>query len=181
VWLLGALLVSWVERDYMDRLGWDVWPSGLALGPQGWLQILVFLTFAAAMIVFAFAVRALALPRLGRWGSRVLLVAALITPLLAFRTDPPGDPMTWHGALHATGYVVLMLGLLASYALLLPGILRRARGRQWGWAALALLLVPPGFLMPTSTGTSGYLFFAVPFVPLAAAALMLITRIAQVD
>jgi hypothetical protein len=46
VFLVGAGLMSFAEQDFMDRdLGWDVWPSGLALGPHGWGQVVVFVLF----------------------------------------------------------------------------------------------------------------------------------------
>lgn len=173
VWLLGALAMSWLERDFMAGLGWDVWPSGLALGPWGWLQIVVFLVFAATLIGYAWSLRGVELPRVARWGSRILLAGAVISPLLAFRTDPPDHGVTWHGALHATGYLAMMLGLLVSLLLLLPFAVRRAGARQWAVAALALLLLPPAALMPPEAGAGQYLFFAVPMTLLSVQSLLL--------
>lgn len=173
VWLLGALSMSRVERGFMGGLGWDVWPSGLALGPWGWLQVVVFLAFAAALITFAWTLVRIELPRVARWGSRVLFVGAVISPLLAFRTDPPGHTTTWHGALHAVGYLAMMLGVLVSLLLVLPVAVRRAEPRQWAVAALALLLLPPAALMPEEAGSGQYLFFAVPMVLLSVESLLL--------
>jgi hypothetical protein len=173
VWLLGALSMSRLERGFMDGLGWDVWPSGLALGPWGWIQIVVFLAFAVALIAYAWTLVRIPLPRVSRWGSRILLVGAVISPLLAFRTDPPGHGTTWHGALHATGYLAMMLGILVSLMLVLPVAIRRAGPRQWAVAALALLLLPPAALMPEEAGAGQYLFFAVPMVLLSLESLLL--------
>ena len=178
VWLLGALLASLLQRDFMDRLGWDVWPSGLALGPWGWLQAAVFLAFSAALLAFGVELRGLPLSAPGRWGSRLLLMAAAASLLLVFRTDPPGQPTTWHGALHAAGYLVMMPGLVVSLLLVLPGVVRRTRPRHWPVAALSLLLLPPALAMPTAAGRNSYLFFAVPFVALAAEALLLASAVA---
>lgn len=176
VWLGGAVAMSYDERAFMNRLGWDVWPSGLALGPDGWVQILIFLTFAALYIAFALSVRVVATwSRLARLGGRLLLGLACVTPLLAFRTDPPTHDITWHGALHATGYVGLMLSLLVAAVTLLPGLVRR-RISELKWAAPALLLVPFAWTAPNDKATSNYLFFAIPMTLLAALALML-TRV----
>ena len=174
VWLSGALLMSHVERAFMDRLGWDVWPSGLALGPHGWGQVLTFLLFAACYLPFALAARLrCGWSRPASAGALVLLGGALLSPLQAFRTDPPGARMTWHGALHAGGYVALMLSMLLALALLYPGLVRRTSLGQWRLALVALLLLPPAWTAPNAKATSSYLFFAVPFAALAALALVL--------
>lgn len=81
--------------------------------------------------------------------------------------------MTWHGALHAVGYVALMVSMLLALALLYPGLVRRTSLRQWRLAPLALLLLPPAWAAPNGKATSNYLFFAAPFVALAAVALVL--------
>ncbi len=173
VWLGGALVMSHAQRGFMDRLGWDVWPSGLALGPYGWGQILVFLVFAVLYIAFAtYAVSCATWSGLARWGSRVVLLGAVITPLLAFRTDPPNSDVTWHGALHAVGYVALVSSMLVAFIALYPGLIRRAKGR-WRWAPLPLALIPFAWLAPNAEVTGNYLFFAVPFTVFAALALVL--------
>ena len=173
VWLGGALVMSHAERQFMNELGWDVWPSGLSLGPHGWGQILVFLAFAALYIVFALRVATKATwSRLARWGARLLLIGACITPLLAFKTDPMGHSISWHGALHAAGYVALMVSMLIAFVTLLPGLVRR-RGSGWRFAPAALLLIPFAWVAPNDEARANYLFFAVPFVVLTAVAIVL--------
>lgn len=173
VWLGGSLVMSYDERAFMSRLGWDVWPSGLSLGPDGWGQIAIFLVFACLHIAFLAQVVAKARwSRLSRWGSRLALVAACITPLLAFKTDPMNTNMTWHGALHAAGYLALLLSMLMLFVTVLPGLVRRA-GRSWRLAPAALLLLPFAWAAPNSMVTTNYLFFAVPFTLLTATALVL--------
>lgn len=173
VWLGGALVMSHAQRGFMNRLGWDVWPSGLALGPYGWGQILVFLVFAMLYIAFAtYAVSCATWSSLARWGSRFLLAGALITPLLAFKTDPPNSNVTWHGALHAIGYVALVSSMLVAFIALYPGLLRGAKG-EWRWAPLAVAFIPFAWLAPYAEVTGSYLFFAIPFSLLAALAIVL--------
>ncbi|MEP6665101.1 MAG: hypothetical protein ABJA81_01520 [Nocardioidaceae bacterium] len=173
VWLGGSLLMSYDERLFMDRLGWDVWPSGLSLGPDGWGQIAIFLLFAALYItLLTEVVLAAKWGRLARMGSRIALGVGSATPLLAFNTDPMNAKMTWHGALHAAGYLTLLLSMLVLFVSVLPGLIRRA-GRAWRLAPLALLLIPFAWTGPNSKVTSNYLFFAVPFTLLAATSLVL--------
>ena len=175
VWLGGALVLSHIQRRFMDGLGWDVWPSGLALGPHGWGQVVVFLVFAALYVVFALALsRRSRWSRVSLWGGRLFVVLAVLTPLLAFPTDRIGAPVTWHGALHAVGYVALMLSILVAVVALLPGLARRSRRHDWRLAPLALLILPAVSLMPDSGAASSYLFFALPFVPIMALALVML-------
>jgi hypothetical protein len=173
VWLGGALLMSHAERDFMQELGWDVWPSGLALGPYGAGQIVVFLVFAGLYIAFAaYAARVATWSRLARSGSRVALAGAVLTPLLAFHTNPPGQDATWHGTLHALGYFALMVSLLVALVTVLAGLLRR-EPRGWRCAPAALALVPFAWLAPNAAVTRSYLGSALPFTLLAALALVL--------
>jgi hypothetical protein len=173
VWLGGALVMSYDERSFMDRLGWDVWPSGLALGPHGWAQIGIFLVFAVLYLFFMeYVSRRGRWSRLSRWGSRLALVFAASTVLLAFKTDPMNQDMTWHGTLHAIGYAALLLSMLTVFVSVYPGLLR-GRGR-WRLAPLGLVLIPFAWLAPNDKATSNYLFFAIPFTLLAALALTLV-------
>lgn len=174
VWLVGASLMSFVEQDFMERdLGWDVWPSGLALGPHGWGQIVVFVLFAVAYLTFAAALLSRAWSRLGRWGARVFAVGAVLAMGLPFRTDRPNTDVTWHGALHALGYGGMMVTLLLALLLTFPGLLRSSTPDQWKLTPLAVLLVPLAWSLPDPKATSNYLFFAIPFTLLAVLALRL--------
>ena len=169
----GSLLLSHAQRSFMDRLGWDVWPSGLALGPHGWGQVAAFVVFAALYITFLLSACALAdWSRLSRRGSRVALVLGSVTALLPFNTDHPDAEITWHGALHGAGYLALLASLLVLFVTVLPGLIRRG-GRAWRIAPLALLLIPLVWTAPNDTVAGSYLFFAIPFTVLAAIALVL--------
>jgi hypothetical protein len=182
VFLVGASLMSFAEQDFMDRdLGWDVWPSGLALGPHGWGQVVVFVLFVAAYLTFATALLDRSWSRPGRWGARVFAVGAVLALGLPFRTDRPRSDITWHGGLHAAGYGGMMLTLLVSLVLIYPGLVRSSTPAQWGLAPLALLLVPLAWVLPDSKATSNYLFFAIPFSLLAALALRLARDPSPID
>ena len=170
----GSLVLSHAQRSFMDELGWDVWPSGLALGPHGWGAIAVFLGFAALYIAFLLGVCSLASwSRRARRGSRVALTLGAGTALLPFNTDRPGADMSWHGALHGAGYLALLASLLVLFVTVLPGLIRRG-GRAWRATPGALLLIPFAWTGPNETVTSNYLFFALPFTLLAAMAIVLL-------
>src|SRR5512134_1891090 len=79
------------EADFMRTLGWDPlgpvidWPSGLALGPYGWLMTAAFFLSGAAMIFFAYGLR-LALKE--RLATTLMMVAGFAMVGLVFTTDP---------------------------------------------------------------------------------------------
>src|SRR5688500_16686335 len=75
VFLLGAVGISWIEEDFMGRLGWDEWPSGLSLGPNGWLQIINFIVLGVLLIAFVLAVSAV--PARNRWVKVAPVLLAL--------------------------------------------------------------------------------------------------------
>ncbi len=58
IFLVGVVLVSWSERDFMAELGWDQWPSGTALGPNGWATVLTFFLTGLCQIAFGWALLA---------------------------------------------------------------------------------------------------------------------------
>jgi len=174
IFLAGASLMSFAEQDFMGHdLGWDVWPSGLALGPYGWGQIVVFVLFVVAYLTFATALLDRSWSRPGRWGARVFAVGAVLALGLPFRTDRPSTDLTWHGGLHAAGYGGMMLTLLVSMVLIYPGLIRSSTPAQWRLAPFVLLLLPLAWLLPDPKATSNYLFFAIPFCFVAALALRL--------
>jgi len=174
VFLLSAVAISWLEEDFMGQLGWEEWPSGLALGPDGWLQIVNFIVLGLLLIAFAGAVSAV--PARGRWARAapvLLVIGGVAAVMLAFKEDPQsGDTTTWHGTIHVVAYFTWLLSLVLSY----PFTWWRLRGdRLWKTArwpsALALLLFPPVLLLPDSGSAGNYLFFAVAMTPLAAIAM----------
>jgi Protein of unknown function (DUF998) len=173
LFLLGTAGVSRLDEDHMNELGWEVWPSGLALGPHGWLQILNFIVLGLLLIAFAVAVHAV--PARNRWvkAAPVLLALAGVGALvLAFNTDPPDRDATWHGILHGVGYVIWLVSLVLAY----PFTWWRLRGStlwrgtaRYGVAAVLVFL--PKYLLPDEEAHGNYVFFAVVFLPLAAMAI----------
>ena len=74
-------------------------------------------------------------------------------PFLAFATDLPGEPVSWHGLLHGIGFLLLMLG--AAVAMVASGLaLRSAAGwnRHWVYSLLNVPLAIAVFLALSTFG-----------------------------
>ena len=105
----------------MRSIGWNPfgnvldWPSGLALGPYGWLMTVTFFVCGALMAFFAYGLK-LALQE--KFATTLLRLAGFAMMGLIFTTDPTirSTPKTWHGILHDSFFavlgVMLMLGML---------------------------------------------------------------------
>lgn len=166
--LLGGVitLLTVLERDFMLSIGWKLnapldWPSGLALGPLGWIMTLTFLLSGVLIILFASGLR-LSLPRL-----RLALIAIWLLILsgvgmigLISPTDKTirTTPKTWHGILHDGSFTVIGLSLMP--AMILLGFVFRKDPRWknlavYTWITVALAI--PTFWMK---GFAFYIFLA---------------------
>jgi hypothetical protein len=166
--LLGSVitLLTSLERDFMLSIGWKLnapldWPSGLALGPIGWVMTLTFLVSGILIILFASGLR-LSLPQLRSAGIAIwLLILAgvgmigLISPTdKTIRTTPK----TWHGILHDSSFTVIGLTLMP--AMILLGFVFRKDPR---WENLAVYTwVTVALAIPTfwTKGVAFYIFLA---------------------
>ena len=171
VFALIVIVLTVLQYDFMVRLGWapvgvsDVpWPSALALGPYGFLQVLNFVLFGVMLMVFAAGLqRGVALSGRVSWAGPACLVAAGVAlALLGFKTDPHMSTRshTWHGLIHLGAFLLLGLSMFAALLFLWRRLEKDPTWRGYGWyslvsAALALVL----FLVPSQV--AGYLFFAV--------------------
>lgn len=140
IFLVGVILVSWSERDFMAELGWEHWPSGTALGPHGCATVLVFLLTGFCQIAFAFALlRQAGTSRVRRLGAGLLLVSGFGMAMLAFKTNHPDSDVNWHASIHVAAYFTFFLGLLLAYVLLTWGSWNRFDRSSWRHASLALV------------------------------------------
>ena len=168
--ILGSVItiLTLVQRDFMASIGWRLeapldWPSGLALGPYGWIMTLTFLLCGILIVIFASGLR-LRLPRIKLAAISIwLLVLAgvgmigLISPTdKTIRTTP----RTWHGILHDSSFAVIGLTLMPAMILLGFVFRRDARWRDlaiYTWVTVALAI--PTFWMK---GFAFYIFlFAI--------------------
>jgi hypothetical protein len=128
VFAVVVVFLTFAQLGFMLGLGWkplgasDVpWPSALALGPLGWLQVLNFAFFGITLIIFALGLhRGVAFSGRLSWGGPAFLVIAGVALVLsAFKTDPhlqhlEKGSQTWHGVIHGLAFLLLVLSFLLS-------------------------------------------------------------------
>jgi Protein of unknown function (DUF998) len=111
---------SWASIDFLHRLGWEfvggeqvLWPSSLARGPYGWVQVATFVITGLLIVVLAIALRD-QLPRKRASSFAILLLGLLGVALIlaAFRVDTPmlraGNPDMWHGCIHRIASLLII-------------------------------------------------------------------------
>jgi hypothetical protein len=149
--LLGIVIITLtiLERDFMLSIGWKPnapldWPSGLALGPIGWIMTATFLLSGLLILVFALGLR-LSLPRVRSAGIAIwlLVLAGLGMIGLISPTDKTirTTPATWHGRLHDVSFVVIGLTLMPAMIFLGYVFLKDPRWRNlaiYTWITVAL-------------------------------------------
>ncbi|MBN2118019.1 MAG: DUF998 domain-containing protein [Anaerolineales bacterium] len=136
------------EADFMRSIGWDPvspvldWPSGLAMGPHGWLMTVTFFLCGGMMAFFAWGLK-LALQ--DKLATTLLMVAGFAMLGLVFTTDPTirSYPKTWHGFLHDGFFAILGLTLMPGMLLLGRVFQQNAQWRNlsiYTWGTLALVI-----------------------------------------
>ncbi len=155
-----------VKYDFLLSLGWHPindptfdWPSGLALGPYGWIMTATFITSGLLMTLFARRLFLdLKLTPASKLGATLMAFAGLFLATLAFTTDPTirDTPATLHGRLHDLSFV--LLGLTLFPAMIVLGFAFRADERWKNFAAYTwgtLALAGPAFFLK---GVAFYVF-----------------------
>src|ERR1051325_1706214 len=155
--------LTFAEAGFMRSIGWNPfgnvldWPSGLALGPYGWLMTINFFLCGAMMAFFAYGLK-LALQE--KFATTLLMLAGLAMMGLIFTTDPTirSYPKTWHGILHDSFFAVLGIMLMAGMLLLGRVFQKHEYWKNlsiYTWATL--ILVVPTFWLK---GMAFYIFLA---------------------
>src|SRR5215212_9743886 len=125
VFALGVVVLTFAQYGFMLGLGWkplgasDVpWPSALALGPLGWLQVLNFAFFGLTLVILAVGLNGGVAysGRLSWCGPAFLVVAGIALVLASFKTDLhlSRGPQTLHGTIHFLAIPLLVLSFLLS-------------------------------------------------------------------
>ncbi len=89
------LMLTVIQYDFMLGIGWEpiedpagAWPSGLALGPHGWVQTASFVVSGLLLTVFAAGLHLGATGGRGsRAGPALLSLAGVAMALMGFETD----------------------------------------------------------------------------------------------
>ena len=140
--------LTFAEADFMRSIGWEPfgnvldWPSGLAMGPYGWLMTVNFFVCGALMAFFAYG---LGLALQEKFATTLLRLAGFAMMGLVFTTDPTirSYPKTWHGFLHDGFFAVLGVMLMLGMLLLGRVFWQREQWRDlaiYTWATLVLVV-----------------------------------------
>jgi hypothetical protein len=159
-----VVVLTLVEYPFMRSLGWDPimhptydWPSGLALGPLGWVMTVTFLACGPLMSAFAWGLRQQLSDIKGQIGAILLTLAGVAMMGLAFSTDRAITPLpsTWHGWVHDMSF--LTLGILIIGAMIMLALSFRERRY---WRALALFTWVTFALAIPTFAIKGIVFYA---------------------
>jgi hypothetical membrane protein len=125
---------------------WRHYVSQLATGPDGWTQVLNFLTCGVLVIAFAIglrqATRTLAAPILLTLFGIALIVAGVFStdPALGY---PPGEPIvhTTHGMIHGFAGLAAFSTLPIATFVMAAWFWRDPATHRWSWYSIAVGLV----------------------------------------
>jgi hypothetical protein len=124
--LFGSVLLtlSALEYDFMLGIGWrpvadpaGAWPSALALGHFGLVQVANFVVSGLLLAFFALGLHLGTTNGHGSpLGPALLFVAGTAMTLMGFETDPIRrvEPRSLHGLIHDAAYVIFVLAFLAA-------------------------------------------------------------------
>lgn len=117
-------LLSALEYDFMLGIGWrpvadpaGAWPSGLALGPYGAVQVANFVVSGLLLAFFAIGLHRGATDGRGSpFGPALLFVAGAAMALMGFETDPirRSGPRSLHGLIHDVAFLIFVVAFLAA-------------------------------------------------------------------
>jgi len=149
--ILFAVVVTGLtiaQADFMRTLGWNPrgpvidWPSGLALGPYGWLMTATFFVCGAMMAFFAYGLQ-LALNE--KIATTLLMIAGLAMMGLIASTDRTlsAAPRTWHGLLHDGFFALLGFTMMPGMLLLGRVFQKKEHWKKFAvytWGTLAFVI-----------------------------------------
>jgi Protein of unknown function (DUF998) len=182
LFLTAVAANTWASLDFLRGIGWQLvggkdipWPSSLAVGPYGWVQIAAFLCTGVLTVLFGLGLRH-GLPA-RRWSTTavVLIVAAgAAIAASAFPVDATmintGHASTWHGWIHGIAFLVVLPSILL--APIMTALAVRGDPRWRGLMTLSLAVTPImiASLAAPLDNAGFYLFLAVAFGWIAAIA-----------
>jgi hypothetical protein len=175
VFLGVVVLLTWARWDFLHSLGWTLlydgrvaYPSVLARSDLGLLQTANFVLVGVLAAWFGRGLR----PHFRhRWSAGVALAGlagvTLSGALLAFPTDLPGEAISWHGAIHGVGFILLLLGCTTTA--LASGLALRGAPGWRGYRAYSLFTAVVAVLtvlVGIMAGRLGQVFFYVTITAL---------------
>jgi hypothetical protein len=175
IFLTAVAVNTWASLDFLRGLGWQLiggkdipWPSSLAAGPYGRVQIAAFLVAGLLTLLFGLALRR-ALPA-RRWSAvaaTLVVVAGAAIAASAFPVDSTmidtGDPSTWHGWIHGIAFLVALPSILLAPVATAVAVRHDERWRGLGWLSLAATPTMIASLAVPLGNAGFYLFLTVAF------------------
>jgi hypothetical protein len=164
--LFGTILLalSALEYDFMLGIGWrpvadpaGAWPSGLALGPYGPVQVANFVVSGFLLASFALGLHLGTTNAHGSpLGPAFLWVAGTAMALMGFKTDPiqRAEPRSLHGLIHDAAFVLFVVAFLAAIF-----CLWRRFEADPGWRSHARYTVATGILAVSLLLLSGVAYY----------------------
>jgi hypothetical protein len=175
LFLTAVAVNTWASLDFLRGHGWQLiggedipWPSSLAAGPYGWVQIAAFLLAGILTLLFGLALRR-ALPA-RRWSTVaavLVIVAGAAIAASAFPVDSTmidtGNPSTWHGWIHGIAFLVALPSILLAPIATAVAMRHDARWHGLGWVSLAATPLMIASLAAPLGNAGFYLFLTVAF------------------
>jgi hypothetical protein len=178
--MFSLLVVSLtlIQYDFMLGLGWhplqasDVpWPSALALGPYGWLQVVNFVLFGLLLIAFAVGLdREIVAGKWAKLGPTLLSVAGIALVFCGFKTDPhlASGPQTIAGWMHTLGFFLLLGSLLPTFFVIGRRLRKDARWRGYDGYSLVTGVLALGTVFLSQVGFYLSLFLILAWIEVIA-------------
>ncbi|HEX2774702.1 MAG TPA: DUF998 domain-containing protein [Micromonosporaceae bacterium] len=175
VFLAAVAANTWASIDFLRSLGWQLvggknipWPSSLAAGPYGWLQITAFFVAGCLIVLFAQGLRrALPARRSAVVAVVALTIAGLAIAASAFPVDAAmietGDPSTWHGWIHGVAFLVALPSILFAPVATALALRGDRHWRPFGWLCVAATPVMLALLLLPLGNAGFYLFLTTAF------------------
>lgn len=161
-----------------DQWGWSLtensdapYPSGLATGPLGFLQIANFALTGALVLVFGQGLvgtlrrgASRGVARVGFAGMGVALMTSAFPTDFFHRLHGDAMPTSWHGWIHGMSFFALMLSVLVAMIAFAFNARRSTVWRRWTLPTLVVpVLLVGAFLGMLPNSWAFYLFILVLF------------------
>jgi hypothetical protein len=167
-----VMLLTVLHYDDLATMGWHPlrsssvpWPSALALGPYGWLQVANFVFLGFALIALGYGLHRGIDGGRAKAGPLLLAIAGVGLILCGFKVEPDlsTPPRTAAGWLHLVGFIIASLALLSSFFVLPRRMRHDHRWQDVGRVTLltgvvALACWAGSFVLPVAQ-VALYIFF----------------------
>jgi hypothetical protein len=182
LFLTAVAANTWASLGFPRGLGWQLvggtdipWPSSLATGPYGWIQIAAFLVAGTLTVLFGLGLRRALPARRSSTAAVILLTAAgAAIAASAFPVDAAmihtGEASTWHGWIHGIAFLVALPSILLAPVATAVAVRRDPRWRRLSGLSLAATPAMIALLAAPLDDAGFYLFLAVAFGWIAAVA-----------